>query len=348
MIGRAVLLVSLNCLVLLCCDGRERAPADWADAGNGADASSFDASRARDASRPDSQVGPDASPTDLQDADFPDVADAGPTIEYECEPVPSPARAPDGWREMRSEDGRCVYYVPGSQAALPPPTRWVPCSFAPAPTGCLQAKEDGWKAMGGWPEIRVTRDPSTGSPLLGYPRWEKCTTLTVTWIIERIDGPVLNALQTAGAGPCGVHSQSVQEGRFAYSMRMRNASREYKYDLKLGEMAAIWRGGCIIRAQFLNRITDAFRRDADLPNLLLDEGFRSDVGSRQESLRYVIQTATTLGIPVLALSSALAYFDAYRTDRLPANLTQAQRDYFGAHTYQRLDKPGAFHTEWLE
>ena len=128
---------------------------------------------------------------------------------------------------------------------------------------------------------------------------------------------------------------------------LRNASREYNYGLKLGEMAAIWRGGCIIRAQFLNRITDAFRRDADLPNLLLDEGFRSDVQNRQEALRYVVQTATALGIPSLALSSALAYFDAYRTDRLPANLTQAQRDYFGAHTYQRLDKPGAFHTEWM-
>ncbi len=128
---------------------------------------------------------------------------------------------------------------------------------------------------------------------------------------------------------------------------LRNASHEFNYNLKLGEMAAIWRGGCIIRARFLNRITDAFRRNADLPNLLLDEGFRSDVQNRQESLRYVVQTATGLGIPTLALSSALAYFDAYRTDRLPANLTQAQRDYFGAHTYRRTDKAGSFHTEWV-
>ncbi len=127
---------------------------------------------------------------------------------------------------------------------------------------------------------------------------------------------------------------------------LRSASREYGYDLKLGALAAIWRGGCIIRAQFLNRITDAFRRNPDLPNLLLDESFRADVERRQEALRYVIQTAVNLGIPSLAMSSALSYFDAYRTNRLPANLTQAQRDYFGAHTYQRVDKPGVFHTEW--
>ncbi len=127
---------------------------------------------------------------------------------------------------------------------------------------------------------------------------------------------------------------------------LRAASREYDYGLKYGELAAIWRGGCIIRAIFLNRITDAFRRNSDLPNLLLDDGFKGDVANRQASLRYVVQTATALGIPCLALSSALAYLDAYRTERLPANLTQAQRDYFGAHTYKRIDKPGDFHTEW--
>jgi 6-phosphogluconate dehydrogenase len=129
---------------------------------------------------------------------------------------------------------------------------------------------------------------------------------------------------------------------------LRAASREYDYGLKYGELAAIWRGGCIIRAIFLNRITDAFRRNPDLPNLLLDDGFKADVESRQASLRYVVQTAAGLGIPVLAFSSALAYLDAYRTERLPANLTQAQRDYFGAHTYRRIDKEGVFHTEWVE
>ena len=127
---------------------------------------------------------------------------------------------------------------------------------------------------------------------------------------------------------------------------LRAASREYQYDLQYGEVAAIWRGGCIIRAQFLNRIREAFKRRPDLPNLLLDEGFKADVANRQGALRYVVTTAAQLGIPCLAMASALSYFDAYRTERLPANLTQAQRDYFGAHTFQRLDKPGVFHADW--
>ncbi|MBI5566673.1 MAG: NADP-dependent phosphogluconate dehydrogenase [Chloroflexi bacterium] len=127
---------------------------------------------------------------------------------------------------------------------------------------------------------------------------------------------------------------------------LRTASREYQYDLQYGEIAAIWRGGCIIRAQFLNRIREAYKRQPDLPNLLLDEGFKADVANRQGALRYVVTTATQLGIPCLALASALSYFDAYRTDRLPANLTQAQRDYFGAHTFRRTDQDGVFHAEW--
>jgi 6-phosphogluconate dehydrogenase len=127
---------------------------------------------------------------------------------------------------------------------------------------------------------------------------------------------------------------------------LRAASREQGYNLRNGEIAAIWRGGCIIRAQFLNRIREAYQRQPDLPNLLLDEGFKAEVTKRQSALRHVVTTAVQLGIPCLALSSALNYFDAYRTARLPANLTQAQRDYFGAHTFQRVDKPGIFHAEW--
>jgi 6-phosphogluconate dehydrogenase len=126
---------------------------------------------------------------------------------------------------------------------------------------------------------------------------------------------------------------------------LKAASEEYDYDLKLGEIATIWRGGCIIRAKFLNRIREAYDRNPDLPNLLLDPGFKADVESGQEALRFVIKTAVENGVPCLAFSSALAYFDAYRTARLPANLTQAQRDYFGAHTYRRVDKEGVFHTE---
>jgi len=127
---------------------------------------------------------------------------------------------------------------------------------------------------------------------------------------------------------------------------LKAASKEYDYGLKLGEIAKIWRGGCIIRARFLNDITAAYTRNAELTNLLLDPSFREEILKRQGALRRVVQTAVGLGIPCLAFSASLAYFDAYRTARLPANLTQAQRDYFGAHTYRRIDKEGVFHTEW--
>jgi len=127
---------------------------------------------------------------------------------------------------------------------------------------------------------------------------------------------------------------------------LRAASEEYGYDLQYGEIAKIWRAGCIIRARFLNDITAAYQRDPQLTNLMLDPFFKNEIVQRQGALRRVVTTAVGLGIPCLAFSSALAYFDAYRTDRLPANLTQAQRDYFGAHTYRRVDKEGSFHTEW--
>jgi 6-phosphogluconate dehydrogenase len=127
---------------------------------------------------------------------------------------------------------------------------------------------------------------------------------------------------------------------------LKMASAEYKYDLQAGDIARIWRAGCIIRASLLGDIMAAYRRDAALPNLLLDDAFRQAVESRQGSWRFVVQVAVEMGIPVPAMSASLAYFDAYRSERLPANLTQGQRDYFGAHTYRRLDKPGVFHTEW--
>jgi 6-phosphogluconate dehydrogenase len=127
---------------------------------------------------------------------------------------------------------------------------------------------------------------------------------------------------------------------------LRLASDEYHYDLDPGTIARIWRAGCIIRASLLGDIMGAYQRDPKLVNLLLDGTFRTAVESRQESWRYAVQTAVGLGIPVLAVSASLAYFDAYRCERLPANLTQAQRDYFGAHTYRRVDREGVFHTEW--
>jgi 6-phosphogluconate dehydrogenase len=124
------------------------------------------------------------------------------------------------------------------------------------------------------------------------------------------------------------------------------ASAEYDYDLDMKRIAKIWRAGCIIRADLLEDIMAAFDRNKRLTNFLLDEHFRDAVVRRQGAIRYVITTAIGLGIPIYGMSSALGYFDAFRTARLPANMTQAQRDYFGAHTYRRLDKEGSFHTEW--
>jgi 6-phosphogluconate dehydrogenase len=127
---------------------------------------------------------------------------------------------------------------------------------------------------------------------------------------------------------------------------MRLASQEYAYGLKPGQIARLWRGGCIIRARFLNDIAQAFERDPSLPNLMVDPFFAEALNIRQQALRRVVILAAQNGIPALAFSSALAYFDAYRSARLPANLTQAQRDYFGAHTYRRVDRQGVFHTQW--
>jgi len=129
---------------------------------------------------------------------------------------------------------------------------------------------------------------------------------------------------------------------------MRLASEEYDYNLNMGNIAKIWRAGCIIRARLLDDIMRAYDRDPSLTNLLLDDFFRQAVEQRQQSMRTVIKTAIDLGIPIYAMSASLAYFDAYRTARLPANLTQAQRDFFGAHTYRRVDKEGSFHTQWTD
>ncbi|RPJ71452.1 MAG: NADP-dependent phosphogluconate dehydrogenase [Acidobacteria bacterium] len=127
---------------------------------------------------------------------------------------------------------------------------------------------------------------------------------------------------------------------------LRLASAEYGYGLKPAAIARIWRAGCIIRATLLGDIMSAYERDPGLVNLLLDESFRDAVESRQAAWRQVVQAAVGLGIPALAMSASLSYFDAYRTERLPANLTQGQRDFFGAHTYRRVDREGVFHTDW--
>jgi 6-phosphogluconate dehydrogenase len=167
---------------------------------------------------------------------------------------------------------------------------------------------------------------------------------------------VLRAPKAAGGGG-GDRSRLVDAARHAlyaskitsYAQGMallRIASKEYGYGIDPGTVAKIWRAGCIIRASLLTDIRNAFARDKELVNLLLDSAFRDAIGDRQDGWRYFVQTAVGLGIPVPAMSASLAYYDSYRSDRLPANLTQAQRDFFGAHTYRRVDRDGVFHTEW--
>ncbi|MDJ0817093.1 MAG: decarboxylating NADP(+)-dependent phosphogluconate dehydrogenase [Desulfobacterales bacterium] len=129
--------------------------------------------------------------------------------------------------------------------------------------------------------------------------------------------------------------------------QLRAAAEKFGWDLKYGEIALLWRGGCIIRAAFLERINEAFNRDPGLENLLLDPYFKEAVESSQTGWRDSVATAAKIGISIPAISAGLTYFDGYRSDRLPHNLLQAQRDYFGAHTYERLDEEGVFHTDWL-
>jgi len=126
------------------------------------------------------------------------------------------------------------------------------------------------------------------------------------------------------------------------------AGKQFNWSLHYGDIATIWRGGCIIRAKFLNRIKEAFDREPNLENLMLDAFFKGVLTKAQANWRTAVSLAIQAGVAVPAFSASLAYFDSYRQERLPANLLQAQRDYFGAHTYERTDKPGVFHTEWLK
>jgi 6-phosphogluconate dehydrogenase len=133
-------------------------------------------------------------------------------------------------------------------------------------------------------------------------------------------------------------------------MLMREAAREYRWNLDFGKIALLWRAGCIIRSAFLERIKDAFARNPELANLLMDAYFSGIIRRCQTSWRRAVIEAVRLGIPVPAISAALSFYDGYRSGRLPANLIQAQRDYFGAHTYERIDRPRGefFHTQWVK
>jgi 6-phosphogluconate dehydrogenase len=131
---------------------------------------------------------------------------------------------------------------------------------------------------------------------------------------------------------------------------LSDAAKAFNWNLNYGAIAMMWRGGCIIRSAFLTKIKDAYDNNSDLKNLLLDPFFKDKINQSQEGWRRIISVAISNGIPVPAMSSSLSYFDGYRSERLPANLLQAQRDYFGAHTYERLDgkKGEFFHTEWIQ
>ena len=130
-------------------------------------------------------------------------------------------------------------------------------------------------------------------------------------------------------------------------VQLEAAAREFGWDLNYGNISLLWRGGCIIRARFLEDIKRAFEKNAQLENLLLDDFFAAAIRKAEPGWRHVVATAVELGLPVPGFTAALSYFDGYRSPRLPANLLQAQRDYFGAHTYQRIDREGAFHTDWI-
>ena len=229
-------------------------------------------------------------------------------------------------------------------------------------------------------DIFKVMDPETGSPLVemildtagqkGTGRWTSQIAMDLgvptPTINAAVEARVISAYKTEREDASKVFSHTadldisdqfvdaVEDALYmakicSYAQGMallKQASQEYDYDLKYSEIARIWRGGCIIRAQFLDDIREAFANDPGLTNLLLAPFFQKAVSQRADSLRRVLETAIHCGIPMPAMSASLAYYDAYRSARLPANLIQAQRDYFGAHTYERIDRKGIFHTEW--
>lgn len=230
------------------------------------------------------------------------------------------------------------------------------------------------------------KDPETGNPMVdvildragqkGTGKWTIMSALQLgipcSTMSEAVFARCLSALKTErvaasnilpGPGEVKLEGdkdswiQAVRDALYASKIcsyaqgfaLMRAAAEEYDWDLDYGEIARIFRGGCIIRARFLQRITDAFSKDAMLPNLLLDPYFKDVIAKTQENWRKVVSEGARVGIPIPAYAASLAYYDSYRSERLPANLLQAQRDYFGSHTYERIDKePGQFfHLDWV-
>jgi len=233
-------------------------------------------------------------------------------------------------------------------------------------------------------DIFTKKDPDTGKPMVdvildsagqkGTGKWTSQSALDLgvplSIITESVFSRFLSAMKEervaaskvlkGPANKAGIEDkkafvEQVRKALFASKIcsyaqgfaQMRAASEEYDWNLQYGNIAMIFRGGCIIRAQFLQRIKDAYDRDPALRNLLLDPYFKDVVENYQDAWRQVVSTAVASGIPVPGFASALAYYDSYRTERLPANLLQAQRDYFGAHTFQRVDREGTFHYQWF-
>ena len=211
----------------------------------------------------------------------------------------------------------------------------------------------GQKGTGKWTAISAL---DVGQPLtlIGEAVFARCLSALKD---ERVEAAkVLNGPDTKFEGDAATMVDDLEQALYASKIvsyaqgyqLMRAISDEKDWELNYGAIALMWRGGCIIRSAFLGNIRDAFDKDAGLTNLLLDPFFEKAVETAQTSWRRVVASAATLGIPMPAIGAALAYFDGYRTERLPANLLQAQRDYFGAHTYERIDKSRGefFHTNW--
>jgi len=232
-------------------------------------------------------------------------------------------------------------------------------------------------------DIFSVRDPETGGYLVdcvmdaagakGTGKWMSQLALDLgvpsTLVTEAVYARALSAMRDARlhaskvlTGPAEMYNsdrkefiEQVRQALYASKIvsyaqgfvQMAAAAAEHHWPLDFGSIALLWRGGCIIRAVFLERIKEAFAADAKLENLLLAPYFQKAIANAQSDWRHVIASAVHLGIPTPAFSAALAYYDGYRSGRLPANLLQAQRDYFGAHTYQRVDRPGVFHSDWL-
>jgi 6-phosphogluconate dehydrogenase len=189
-----------------------------------------------------------------------------------------------------------------------------------------------------------TINAAVESRILSSLKAERVAAAQVFGGAGRFDG---DRARLVGLAEQALYASKVTSYAQGFAM-LRLASAEYGWGLDSATIARVWRAGCIIRAELLESVSAAFTRQPDLPNLMLDSAFSEALLARQAAWREVVQTAVGLGIPMLATCASLAYFDAYRSAVLPANLTQAQRDYFGAHTYRRVDREGSFHTKWEE